>query len=260
MRVKSSLRFLGQDQGRGWSVGRGELRHREVKTLGPVLLSKRLEPPGVGLSRSWCPCPSALLRASQCPVPAATGPTGLQGNMKPRSSPGNNLELSWGLYSGSQNIWPRIGRSWGGRGWPMLWLPVLPSCFLLIARPSGLICDPGATGRTALPNRGQAVLAWAGAAGTEEGGRVGSLRWVLGHLVNIHLGGSTIPGVQVPQSRAEWLWGQMAVDPGEAGPSQSHPHSLSGDSGVSIFFQYLHPGSQPSPKELQVWGRQSWTQ
>lgn len=31
----------------------------------------------------------------------------------------------------------------------MLRLPVLPSCFLLIARPSGLIGDPGATRRTA---------------------------------------------------------------------------------------------------------------
>ena len=36
----------------------------------------------------------------------------------------------------------------------MPWLPVLPRCFLLIAGPSGLICDPGATRRTPPPNKG----------------------------------------------------------------------------------------------------------
>eukprot|EP00069_Balaena_mysticetus_P006279 bmy_18566T0 len=41
----------------------------------------------------------------------------------------------------------------------MPWLPVLPRCFLPIARPSGLIYDPGAARRTAPPTRGQAVLA-----------------------------------------------------------------------------------------------------
>lgn len=86
-----------------------------------------------------------------------------------------------------------------------------------------------------------------------------SLRWVVGHSMNIHFGKEHYTwspnAPELSGSGVKWL-----CDPGEAGPSQSHTHPSSGDSGVSIFFQYLHPGSQPSPKELQVWGRQSWTQ
>lgn len=63
----------------------------------------------------------------------------------------------------------------------MPWLPVLPRCFLLIAGPSGLICDPGATRRTPPVTRGQTVLGpREGAAGTQEGVRMSSPLRVLG--------------------------------------------------------------------------------
>ena len=63
----------------------------------------------------------------------------------------------------------------------MSWLPVLPRCFLPIAGPTGLICDPGAARRTPPPARGQTVLGpREGAAGTQEGVRASSPLGVVG--------------------------------------------------------------------------------
>lgn len=148
----------------------GHLRHREVKTLVQGHSASEWLPQdrtGVFWIQSWgrggAPADSGTRPA---PAPATLGPQvpvslqprrwrGLPRNVKAQASPGNSSELSRGLYSGSQNIWPRIGRGRRGCGWPMPWLPVLPRCFLPIAGPNGLISDPGATGRTAPPTHTQ---------------------------------------------------------------------------------------------------------
>lgn len=150
----------------------GHLRFREVKTLAQGhSASKRLSQDRTGVFWLQSGGPPAGSGTRPSLAPAALGPRvpvslqprrwqGLPKNVKARASPGNSSELSRGLYSGSQNIWPRIGRGRRGCGWPMPWLPVLPRCFLPIAEPSGLISDPGATGRTAPPTHTEDRLFW----------------------------------------------------------------------------------------------------
>lgn len=172
----------------GRTTGRrdgGKLRHREAKALAQGRsASPRLHRDGTRgffVQAGICPGGSGPPGAR---IPAAARVARAAEERESSASPGNSLEPSRGLYSGSQNIWLRIGRGRRGCGWPVPWLPVLPRCFLPIAGPSGLISDPKATARTAPPfpytHRGQAVLAQTGAAGIQEEVRASSPWQVVG--------------------------------------------------------------------------------
>ena len=126
--------------------------------------------------------------------------------MKPQASPpppGNSLELSRGLYNGSQNIWLRIGRGPRGCGWPMPWLPVLPRCFLPIAGPSGLISDPRATGRTAPPTHTQGT----GCSGPNRGFRDPG-----GGQSKQPLAGGELLSQNASFGKEHWTWSPTALE------------------------------------------------
>lgn len=162
--------------------------------------------------------------------------------------PGNNWEPGWGLYSGSQNIWPRIGQRGGGRGWPVLWLPVLPSCFLLIAGLLAISVTLRPRGGGQLPPAGDSLF-WPGQG--LQGARVSSRRGVVGHSIQA-CGRSTVLGVHL--SCGCGLNGCVLL--GSRALSKS-PSLIKRGSCVSIFLPHLHPWHPNlAPKEPQVWGRQ----
>lgn len=133
----------------------------------------------------------------------------------------------------------------------MLWLPVLPSCFLLIAEPSGLIYDPGATGRTAPPTQHGTGCSGLGRGCRDPGEGQGEHPKVGSGSFGGHMSFGEGQCIRTPAApelscgpRVQW-----PCDPGMSGPSQNHSYPSSRDSGISVLPQHPHPlVPPPSPQ------------